>query len=298
MHNAQTRARPVSETIIHLFFILLSAAVVVPFVLVVSISFTDEQSLLAHGYRMLPHTFSLQAYETIFRAPNQLIRSYGITIFVTVVGTLVSLLLTGMVAYSLSRKNYRYRRITTLYVFFTMLFNGGLIPLYILMTQYLHLKNTLAALIVPYLLNPFFIMVMKGFLDKLPPELIESAKVDGSKEIRTFFSIVLPLSTPALATVGLFISFAYWNDWWLGLLFIDNANLTPLQLLLYRIMSNIEYITNMIGKSGNVTIKLADFPSLSSRMAMAILVAGPMMFIFPWFQRYFVSGLTVGSLKG
>jgi putative aldouronate transport system permease protein len=281
---------------IHSFFIALSIAVIVPFILIISISLTSEQSLLLQGYHLIPRKLDLLAYKTIFEAPTQLIRSYGVTIFVTIFGTVVSLLLTTMIAYSLSRRDYRYRKITTFYVFLTMLFNGGLVPLYILVTQYLHMKDTIYALIVPYLISPFYVLIMKGFLDKLPAEIIESAKIDGSNEWRIFFKIVLPLSTPALATVGLFISFMYWNDWWLGLLFIDNQRLIPLQLLLYRIMSTIEFLSNNV-LSGAVNIDIANFPNLSARMAMAILAAGPMMFVFPFFQRYFIRGLTVGSLK-
>lgn len=288
----------ISSIIINLFFILLSLAIVIPFMLVISISLTEEQSLLRQGYHLIPQEFSTLAYELILKQPAQLLRSYQVTILVTTVGTVSSLLLTSMVAYSISRRDYHYRRITTMYIFFTMLFSGGIVPLYILVTQYLGLKDNLLALIVPYLINPFFILVMKGFLDKIPGEIIESAKIDGSSESRIFFTIILPLSTPALATVGLFISFMYWNDWWLGLLFIDNPHLVPLQLLLYRIMSTIEFLTNGIMSHNIIGFNLLDFPNLSARMAMAILVAGPMLFVFPFFQRYFVSGLTIGSLKG
>ncbi|WP_135546401.1 carbohydrate ABC transporter permease [Paenibacillus cymbidii] len=286
----------VSHLALHLFFIALCLAIVVPLVLVVSISVSDEKLLLQHGYRLIPETFDLKAYRLILQSPGQLLNAYAITIAVTLLGTAAGLLMTALGAYVISRKDYRYRRITTIYVLFTMLFNGGLVPFYILVTQYLHLKDTLWALIVPYLLNPFYILIMKGFLDKLPGELYESAKIDGAREMRIFASIVLPLALPALATVGLFIAFAYWNDWWLGLLFVDSPGLVPLQLLLYRIMNTIEFLTNNIGVAG-VDIDLSSFPNLSARMAMAVLAAGPMMFVFPSFQKYFVSGLTVGSVK-
>ncbi|WP_271753265.1 carbohydrate ABC transporter permease [Cohnella sp. JJ-181] len=287
---------PVEQVVINLFFILLSIVVLVPLLLVVSISITDEQSLLASGYHLFPKKIDWLAYEVILKSPGQMLRAYGVTVTVTVVGTIVGLLLTAMIAFSISRRDYRYRRITTLYVFFTMLFSGGLVPFYILVTQYLHLKDTIWALIIPYLLNPFYVLIMKGFLEKLPHEVFESAKIDGSSEWRIFFSMVLPLSTPALATVGLFIAFVYWNDWWLGLLFIDAPNLVPLQLLLYRIMNTMEFLINNIDRV-NVAIDLSAFPNLSARMAMAVLAAGPMMLVFPFFQRYFVAGLTVGSVK-
>ncbi|KRF09976.1 sugar ABC transporter permease [Paenibacillus sp. Soil787] len=282
---------------INVFFCLLSLAFIVPLVLVISISLTDEKSLLLNGYHLFPKVFSLQAYKIILQAPDALLNAYGITILVTVIGTFIGLLLTSLTAYTISRRDYRYRRIMTLYVFFTSLFSGGLVPFYILVTQYLHLKDSMWALIVPYLLSPFYILVMKGFMDKLPLEIFESAKIDGSNEWRIFFTMVLPLSLPALVTIGLFISFQYWNDWWLGLLFIDNQKLIPLQLMLYRVMNTIEYLSNNIAMV-NVDFNLADFPSLSARMAMAVLAAGPMMIVFPMFQRFFISGLTVGSIKG
>lgn len=282
--------------VINIFFSLLSIAIVIPLLLVVAISITDESKLLDHGYHLIPEKISFAAYDLILQSPKQLLTAYGVTVVVTVIGTIVSVLFTSMLAYSISRKDYRYRRPTTLFVFFTMLFNGGLVPFYILVTQYLHLKDSIWALIIPYLLNPFYVLIMKGFLDKLPQEVFESAKIDGASELRIFATIVLPLSLPALATVGLFISFVYWNDWWLGLLFINEPKLVPLQLLLYRIMNTIEFLTNNISLV-NVQIDLSTFPSLSARMAMAVLAAGPMMFVFPFFQRYFVAGLTVGSVK-
>lgn len=286
-----------SSRIINLFFCLLSILFVIPLLLVISISFTDEKTLLQSGYHLIPEKFSFAAYSLIFDSPGVLLNAYGITILITVIGTILGLFFTSLTAYTISRKDYRYRRIMTLYVFFTTLFSGGLVPFYIMVTQYLHLKDSLGALIVPYLLSPFYILVMKGFMDKIPLEIVESAKMDGASEWRIFFTMVLPLSVPALVTIGLFISFQYWNDWWLGLLFIDNQDLIPLQLMLYRVMSTIEYLSNNLS-SVNVSIDMSQFPSLSTRMAMAVLAAGPMMLVFPMFQRFFISGLTVGSVKG
>ncbi|MBW7455771.1 carbohydrate ABC transporter permease [Paenibacillus sepulcri] len=294
---SNTASAKSAQLIINLFFLVLSALIVIPLLLVISISISDEKSLLTTGYRLIPSHINFSAYSMILQNPGQLLQAYGVTILVTVVGSVAGLLLTSMVAYSISRADYSYRRATTLYVFFTLLFSGGLVPFYILVTQYLGIKDSIWALIIPYLINPFYVLIMKGFMEKLPGEIYESAKMDGASEYRIFFKIVLPLSTPALATVGLFISFAYWNDWWLGLLFIDNQKLVPLQLLLYRIMNTIDYLSNNIDRV-NVQIDMTQFPKLSARMAMAVLAAGPMMFVFPFFQRYFVSGLTVGSVKG
>ncbi|TLS51281.1 carbohydrate ABC transporter permease [Paenibacillus antri] len=292
----QTKTNP-GQVAINLMFAVVSLLMILPLVLVVSISVSEEKSLLTNGYRFIPESLDFTAYKLILQTPGVLLNAYGVTILVTIAGTILSLLMTAMIGYAISRRDYRYGRITTFYIFFTMLFSGGLVPSYILITQYLHLKDTIWALIIPYLLSPFNIMLMKGFLQKIPGEIIESCKMDGAGELRIFFRIILPLSTPALATLGLFISFMYWNDWWLGLLYIDNQNLVPLQLMLYRMMNTIDFLSSNLRRL-NVMIDLASFPSLSSRMAMAVLAAGPMMFVFPFFQRYFVSGLTVGSLKG
>ncbi|WP_433939623.1 carbohydrate ABC transporter permease [Paenibacillus lautus] len=287
-----------SKMLIHLLFILLSLAIVLPFLLVVAVSLTDEASLTDKGYQFFPESFSLEAYRYLLDAPDILLRAYGVTITVTVIGALAGLLLTAMTAYVISRPDYRYNRVTTFYVFFTMLFSGGLVPSYILITQYLHLKDSLLALILPVLLSPFNIMVMKGFMSKIPLEIVESAKIDGAREMRIFFRIILPLSTPALATLGLLISFTYWNEWFNAMLYIDDPNKVPLQLLLVRTLGSIEFITSNSEFSQQLGIDLSSFPNNSARMAIAVLAGGPMLIIFPFFQRFFVKGLTVGSLKG
>lgn len=284
------------KIVIHVFMLLLALAFVFPLVLIISISLSSEQSLLNFGYLLIPHEFSLEAYRIIFRDPWQLLNAYGITLLVTAIGTIVGLLFTVMIAFPLSRKEYAYRKFTIIYVMIPMLFSGGLVPFYMMVTQYLKLGDTLWALIMPNLINSFYILIMKGFLDKLPGEMFDAAKIDGSSEFGIFLRLVLPLTTPALATIGLFISFSYWNDWWLGLLFINNKDLVPLQLLLYRIMQTIDFLTSELNNL-KVRIDTSQFPKLSTQMAMTVLAAGPMMFIFPLFQRYFVSGLTIGSVK-
>lgn len=288
----------ISKIWLNLLFIVLSIVVVLPFLLVVAVSLTDEKTITKNGYQFIPESISLDAYRYLLDAPDILLRAYGVTITVTVIGALTGLLLTAMTAYVISRPDYRYNRITTFYVFFTMLFSGGLVPSYILMTQYLHLKDSLLALILPVLLSPFNIMVMKGFMSKIPLEIIESAKIDGARELRIFFRIILPLSTPALATLGLLISFTYWNEWFNGMLYIDDPSKVPLQLLLVRTLNSIEFLTSNSEFTQQLGIDLASFPNNSARMAIAVLAGGPMLVIFPFFQRFFVKGLTVGSLKG
>lgn len=285
-----------AKVILNAIMSLLALCFILPMVYVIAISLTSESDVMKYGYSLLPHSFSFEAYRYIFNNPKIILNAYMVTIFVTVLGTSSSLLITTMLSYGLARTDYRYRKVSAFIVYFTMLFNGGLVPWYILISRYLHLKDNLMALIIPYLINAWFVLLMKGFLQSLPSELFESAKVDGAREFKIFFSIVLPLSKPGLATVGLFIALMYWNDWWLALLFIDDNRIIPIQLMLNRIMSNISFLSS--GLSKNVKIDTTKFPNESARMAMCFLAAGPMLFAFPFFQKYFTKGLTVGSIKG
>ena len=271
---------------------------IIPMILVISVSFSDDIELTKNGYKLIPAKISLAAYKYIFKHPEQLLNSYMVTIIVTVAGTVLSLLITAVLAYVISRRDYRYKNITTFYIFFTTLFNGGLVPWYILITKYLHLNDKIFALFVPYMVNVFFVLLMKGFLSNLPASIFESAKIDGASEYRIFFRIVIPLSKPGLATIGLFYALLFWNDWMLPLLFINNNNLVSLQYMLYKIMSSIDFISMMTMSRANVSVDFSKIPDYSARMAMCILAAGPMLFTFPFFQKYFVKGLTIGSLKG
>ena len=295
LNTKQTGILP--SFLINALFILLSLACVLPLVLILSASLTDDVSLTLNGYSLFPSKFSLSAYEYIFKSPRQLINSYQITIVVTVVGTFFSLLCTSMLAYTIARRDFYLHRLLSFLLIFTLLFNGGMVPSYIMITRYYHLKNTIFALILPYLIIPWHVFLMKGFFMDIPTSLIEAAKIDGARETYIFFKIIVPISKPAFATIGLFCAFTYWNDWWLSLLYIDNPRLTSLQLYLYRIMNNIQFLTSTM-RAGNININLADLPGETARMALCILAAGPMLFIFPFFQRHFIRGLTLGSVKG
>ena len=275
---------------------ILSVCFVIPIIYVISISLTSEKDIVLYGYQLIPAHIDFSAYKYIFESPELILNAYGVTIFVTIVGALLSLLVTTMLSYAISRKDYRYGRISSFLIYFTMLFNGGLVPWYILISRYLQLRNNILVLIVPYLVSAWFVFLMKGFLRSIPTEIFESAKVDGAKEFRIFFNIVLPLSKPGLAAVGLFISLVYWNDWWLAMLFVDNQKLLPIQYMLNRIMSNLSFLQSELAK--NVQINLVDFPSESARMAMCVMAMGPMLFAFPFFQKYFTRGLIMGSIKG
>lgn len=284
------------NVIIHILFILFSGMVIVPLCYLVSISLSTTDDIVNYGYTLIPRSLNLDAYKYIFRVPKPIITGYTVSITVTVLGTLLGLALSSSLAYIMTRKDYRYKRITTFYVFFTLLFNGGLVPFYMVMTRMLHLGDTIFSLFIPYSVSAWFTIIMKGFMQTLPFEIIESAKVDGSSELNTFIRIILPISKPALATVGLFYAFAYWNDWWLAMLFINKENLIPLQYMLYRTMSNLNYVLQNLSSSMNMD--MSKLPAESVRMAMAVLAAGPMIIVFPFFQKYFVKGLTVGSVKG
>lgn len=298
MFPSQAKRHDVPQIIAFVVLTLVSISVVIPFLLIVSSSLTSPQTLNLHGYTLIPPHFSWIAYRYIFHYPAVILRSYGVTITITIVGTVGAVLLTSMTGYALSRKDFRFVRPMTFYVFFTMLFSGGLVPYYILMTHYLHLENSIFSMIIPGLLTPFNVLIMKGFLAKIPLEIIESAKMDGASEFRIFFRIVIPLSTPALATLALLISFAYWGEWYNALLFINNQNLVPLQLMLYNIMNTVNFLaTNPAAAATGLNVNVSNLPTISAQMAMVVLAAGPMMVVFPFFRRYFVQGLTVGSLK-
>ncbi len=277
---------------IHTCVVLMCIAAVLPLLLIVAASFTDEQALTINGYQLVPSQWSLNAYTYLLREPDQLVRSYGVSLLVTTVGSALSLLIMSMLAYAISRRDFPLRNILAFYVFFTLLFNGGLVPYYILVTRTLQLKNNILALILPYLVMPFFVLLLRTYFAALPRELIEAAKVDGAGEWRIFFRIVVPLSTPALATVGLFSILLYWNDLWQALLFIDDQRLYPLQFLLYRLIHNVSILQE------NAVAQGTPQPYQSVRMAMAVLAIGPVLFAFLFTQRYFVRGITLGGIKG
>ena len=264
----------------------------IPLLLIVAASFTDEKSLSLTGYQLIPAKFSIEAYRFLWKQPEQLLYSYGISIFVTAVGSMASLLIMSLLAYAISRRDFALRRVISFYVFLTMLFNGGLVPYYILMTQTLHIKNTLLALILPYLVVPFFVLLLRTYFAGLPRDLIDAAKVDGASEWRIFFQIVVPLSLPALATVGLFSVLLYWNDLWQALLFIDQQRMYPLQFLLYKLIHDVQMLQEMAVAQG------MPVPHQSVRMAMAVMAIGPVLFAFLFIQRYFIRGITLGGLKG
>lgn len=293
----QSKEEKIANRVITLIFMIIALFCVVPIFYILAASLSDEIALSREGYSLLPRGFSLEAYKYVLESPKAILNAYGVTILVTLGGTVVSLLITAMFAYVIARKDFKLSRVFSFMVFFSMLFNGGLVPTYIMMTKYYNMKDMIFALIIPYIIMPWHVFLMKGFLSDIPTSLIEAAKIDGAGEVKTFFKIILPISKPAMATVGLFIAFTYWNDWYQSMLYIDKASLNSLQFYLYRIMNNIQYLSSSM-MSGNISIDMSNMPSETARMVLCILAAGPMLVIFPFFQKYFVKGLTVGAVKG
>ncbi|BFT74641.1 carbohydrate ABC transporter permease [Paenibacillus sp. P36] len=277
---------------------LASLLCVLPLILVISVSLSDETHILRDGYQFIPEVFSVDAYRFLVDDLDKITTGYGISILVTVVGTFLSLLVTSLFAYPVSRPDFPYRNQFSFIVFFTMLFGGGLVPWYLLYTQ-AGLKNTLFALIIPHLVVPFNVIIMRIFFtNTIPHALIESAKIDGAGELRIYGKIILPLSLPVLATVGLFQMLSYWNDWYTSLIFINNPQLVSLQYLLYKVISDLNYINSGAASIQAVNAIQKTLPSETAKMAMAVIGIGPIILVYPFLQKYLVKGLTVGSVKG
>lgn len=288
----------VSSVIINIILIIMSITYIIPIITMISVSFSSEKSIIDYGYSIIPKVFSTDAYKIAFENPYQILQSYKITILFTVIGTVASMLIQSLMAYPLSRKSFRYRKALLIYLVITMFFSGGLVPSYILHTQYLHLGNSFWIYIFPTLINAWNIILFKTYFAGLPEELIEAAKIDGARESFVFFRITIPLSTPIFATLAFMTALAKWNDWNTSLLYIRDNNLYSLQYLLQRIINEAEYIKQMQGTAAGSLLGEDTIPSETLRYAMAVLAAGPMMIVFPFFQKYFAKGLVVGSVKG
>lgn len=284
------------QVTLNLIFIIIALMYIIPFLLTIAISFTDEAVLTASGYSLIPEKFSLAAYQLAFHNMSQLIRSYGVTITFSVVSTILAVLVMGLLAYPLSRPNYCFKGPLSFFVFFTMLFSGGMVPNYLLMTNILHINDTMWVYILPGLVNAYYVMILRTAYRGIPNELVESAKIDGAGELFICFRIMMPLCKASLASIGFLFFVAKWNDWMSTLLYIRDPNLYSLQYLLQRILRETEYLKQLAlegGMGGPV-----NFPTESYRFAMAILAAGPVLFVFPFFQKYFTKGMTIGGVKG
>ena len=293
----KSRKIKVSDIILYFIFFLIVVACVYPLLVVLGASFTSESAISEFGFHAIPKEWSLDAYRYIITSKETILRAYGVTIFVTIVGTLMSTLVVALYAYPLSRKDFKYRKLFTFIAFFTMLFSGGTVAGYMVTTGILNLKNSIWVLIFPYVMNAWHVIVMRSFYSmSIPTAIIEAAKIDGANEYQIYFKIVLHISLPGLATIALFATLTYWNDWWLPLLYITEPQKYNLQYLLQSMISNIQNLTENSAQMGSANL-LANVPKEGARMALCIIATLPILFVYPFFQKYFIQGLTVGSVK-
>lgn len=280
------------------FLSILTLITLLPIVLIVIASFTDEKALIANGYSYFPKAWSLNAYYYLINQGKLIFRAYGITIMVTAIGTVTSVLMTTMLAYPMSRKNFRYKNILSFFVFFTMLFNGGVVSSYMMWTNIFNIKNTIWALIIPnYLVTGFNVFLVRNYYaNNVPDAIIESAQIDGATEMRIFWKIIIPLSVPTIATISLFTALCYWNDWLNGLYYITKSELFGIQNLLIKIMNNVQFLKS--GSANYLGVGNMNLPGTSVRMAMAVIGILPIVIIYPFIQKYFIKGVIVGAVKG
>lgn len=293
------RIKPQTNYLFNFIFIICAVICIIPVFFVFMISISSEESIRSFGYKFIPDSFSLDAYRFLFKEIDVILRALGISVFVSVIGTVIGLFLTTTMGYVLSRKNFRLNNFFTMVVFIPMIFNGGMIASYVVNTQFLHLKNSVWALILPLCVSSFNIVICRTYFKmNIPDSIIESVQIDGASQFLIFSKIILPLSKPMLATIALFLTFGYWNDWFQSSLYITNTNLFSLQALLDHIQRNIEVMANNPSLGVTMQQYIRDMPKEGARMAMAIIIIVPIACTYPFFQKYFISGLTVGAVKG
>jgi putative aldouronate transport system permease protein len=295
-----TRVNPVANVIFNIIMVVLALVCIVPMLLVVSISFSAEDSLREYGYQLIPKALSMDGFGYLFKQRGTIFPSLGMSLFVTGVGTALGVVLNALMGYVLSRREYYLQKFFVWFVFIPMIFNGGLVASYFIVAQLLHLRDTPWVLIVPLAVSSYNVILCKTFFrSTIPDSVIESAKIDGASQLTIFFKIVFPLSLPVLATVGLFLSFGYWNDWFTSMLYIDNPGLFTLQAYLNRLLGDINFLAQNAALLGVSQAQLlATMPKEAARMAIVVVAVLPIACAYPFFQRYFVSGLTVGAVKG
>jgi len=270
---------------------------VLPFYLIIVGSFTSDHVILTKGYSLIPiaSDLALDGYKTVFMNPGAIFRAYGITAFVTCAGTMLAIIMATMTGYVLARRDFEARNVVSFFFFFTTLFNGGLVPWYLLCTKVFGFKNQIYALIIPGCFSVWNMIISKSFMKGLPYEVVEAAKVDGAGDFRIYYQIMFPMAKPLIATIGLFIALAYWNDWYNCMLFVDKSNMYTLQYLLQNMINSSEQLKLIAQMTGR---QVATLPTESTKMAMTIVTTGPIIFLYPFVQKYFVKGLTIGAVKG
>ena len=286
-----------TSIIIHIVFVLFSLACIVPLAVVVSASLTSPINISKYGFRLVPKELDFSAYAYLFENPKMIIDAYIVTVFITLVGTFLGLLVMSLAAYALARKNFMFKGAVTWYIFFPTLFSGGMVASYICNTRYLHLTDKIWVLILPGLVDVFHVFMIRTFFKQLPDGLFDAAQIDGAGEWRIYFSIALRLSKPVLATIAFLGALIRWNEWQSAMLYIRSKEKYPLQYLLQKMMMNIQTLLDAMDKVP-MSVSVADIPGENLRMALMIVCIGPMMVFFPFFQKYFTKGMTLGAIKG
>lgn len=296
--NVLTSGEKIQNAVIHAFMIVICAVTALLFLIVVGASFQSQQEISAVGYRLIPKSFSLEAYESAFRNPDTILSAYIVTIITTVLGAGLGTLMTAGYAYPLSRKDFRYRKFLSVLNLISMLFNGGMVATYIVMTRWFGLKNNIWVLILPLIYSPWNVILMKSFFVSIPDSLVEAAKIDGAGEFKIFFQIVIPISKPIIATIALFLTLTCWNDYQTSLLYITNESLYKLQYLLMKILTDMDFLNSAAAADmGIMNLENVEMPTKNLRMAMCVIAAGPILMVFPFFQKYFTKGITLGGVK-
>ena len=278
----------------YVFITLFAIASIFPFLIILGTSFETEDNIISYGVTLIPRTFTTSAYEMVIKG-GSIWASYGLTIVLTLIGTGIGLFICAMTGYALQRRDFPYRNAISFFIYFTSLFQAGLAPYYLLMTQTYHLNNTYWAVLLPLMISSWLIILMKNFAKSVPHELTESGKIDGAGDFRIFLSIVMPMLKPGLATVGLFLALGYWNEWYQSSLFLQNMQVLPLQYRLYKIVNEAQSLKNSVAAQ---YVTVSNLPTESLKMATAMMTTGPIIFLYPFVQRYFIGGITVGAVKG
>jgi len=278
------------------FILIFSVFCLLPFLMMISASFSDENVITTEGIGILPKGFNIEAYKILFKTPKYIIGSYIVTIALTVSGTIIGLFIISMTGYALSRPDFFLRNKISFFFYFTTLFSAGLVPSYLWMTRYLQLKDNYLAVLLPLLMSPWLIILMRNFVKSVPIEITESGKMDGANDFSIYLHLILPMLKPALATIGLFLALNYWNEWYQSLLYIPGLDFKPLQYYLYKIVNETAALRQSL--AGSAVTQVANLPTITLKMATAVLVTGPIIFLYPFVQKYFISGIAIGAVKG
>ena len=279
----------------YLLITIYALACIIPFLLIIGTSFTSETVIHAEGVQLIPKEFSMEAYQMVTKNGN-IWKSYILTIVMTGVGTFLGLSIISMTGYALQRKDFPFRNAISFYIYFTSLFSAGLAPYYLLMTQTYHLKDSYLAVLLPLMMSPWLIILMKNFVKAIPHEITDSGKIDGAGDMKIFTALILPMLKPALATIGLFLALSYWNEWYQSSLFLSTkVAIKPLQYTLYEVVNKIDALKNSVAGQ---FVNVVDIPQEGVKMANAVLATGPIILLYPFVQKYFISGITVGAVKG